>query len=164
MSEREAFAGRLDAVETRLAGLAVADARAGALTEPDPGSGERWEAGQVWAHMAEFVPYWMNQVRRVIDARDAEPVAFGRTKHDAERNAAIARDRSQPVGVLWNGVRADIDALRRSLDQMDASSWTRRGLHPTIGVMSMARIIDEFLVGHLEQHAAQLESLQHFGQ
>ena len=163
MSEREAFAGRLDAVETRLAGLAVADARAGALTEPDPGSGERWEAGQVWAHMAEFIPYWMNQVRRVIDARDAEPVAFGRTKQDAERNAAIARDRSQPVGVLWNGVRADIDALRRFLEQMESTSWARRGLHPSIGVMPMPRIIDDFLVGHLEQHANQLESLRHAG-
>ena len=163
MSEREAFAGRLDAVETRLAGLAVADARTGALTEPDPGSGERWEAGQVWAHMAEFIHYWMNQVRRVIDARDAEPVAFGRTKHDAERNAAIARDRSQPVGVLWNGVRADIDALRSFLDQMELTSWARRGLHPSIGAMPMPRIIDDFLVGHLEQHADQLETLRHAG-
>ena len=164
MSEREEFIGRLDAVEMRLAGLAVAGPRPGALTEPDPGSGERWEAGDVWAHMAEFIAYWMHQLRSLIDTRDAEPVSFGRTKHDGARNAAIARDRVQPVTVLWSGIHVDIEALRRFLDQMDTSSWTLRGLHPTIGVMSMPRIVDEFLVGHLEQHAAQLESLQHNGQ
>jgi hypothetical protein len=161
MTDRESLIARLDAVETRLAGLAATETRAGALTDPDPGSGERWEAGQVWAHLAEFIPYWITQTRRVIAEGEAEPVAFGRTQHDAERIAAIARDRTQPLTVLWSGTRAEIDALRRFLEQMATVSWQRRGLHPTRGVMQVDRIVDEFLVAHLEQHADQLDSLTH---
>ena len=36
------------------------------LTEPDPGGEEQWEAGQVWAHLAEFPRYWLAQAQRVI--------------------------------------------------------------------------------------------------
>lgn len=51
------FLARLDAVERRLEAHA-ARSPAG-LSEPEPVTGERWDAGQVWAHVAEFIPYWL---------------------------------------------------------------------------------------------------------
>jgi hypothetical protein len=163
MTEREAFQQRLDAVESRLAGLVATTPDPRALTEPDPGSGERWETGQVWAHLAEFVPYWIEQTRSIVAASGGEPVAFGRTKSDAGRLAAIERDRRQPVTVLWSGVHSDIELLRRFLVGLDAGAWNARGLHPTRGVMEVRRIIDEFLIGHLEEHADQLAALSSSG-
>src|SRR5712691_13274053 len=70
------FVARLDGVERRLAGHAATKPAAG-LTQPDPPSGERWDWGQVWAHLGEFVPYWVGEVRMIMARPPAEdPVPF----------------------------------------------------------------------------------------
>lgn len=161
MSERAQLLERLDAVEARLAARSTATPAAGARTDAEPGSGERWEAGEVWAHIAEFVPYWIDQAQSVANSYVDEPVPFGRTKSDAGRIAAIARDRDQPVTVLWAVTHSDIESLRHVIASLDNIAWSARGLHSTRGVMNMDRIIDEFLVGHLEEHADQLDGLAH---
>jgi DinB superfamily len=150
--------GRLEAVEGRLRGHARSPAPSG-LTPPDPPTGERWEWGQVWAHLAEFVPYWIAQAQDVVAAYRGEPVPFGRTKADAGRIAAIERDRGVAVHELSTRLDRQIADLREFLAGLPEAAWSARGAHSTLGVMPLERIVDEFLVGHLEQHAAQLEQL-----
>jgi hypothetical protein len=156
-----AFLARLDAVSLRLRTLAVTplDATRGHLTGADPGTGEQWEWGQVWAHLAEFVPYWIAQAQAVVGAYRGEPVPFGRTKADAGRIAAIERDRGAEVGRLWARLDVQIGDLRGFLTGLPDAAWSARGAHPTLGTMPLERVVDEFLVGHLEQHAAQLEEI-----
>jgi hypothetical protein len=91
-----AAAGRVRAAARLLPGEA--------LTDPDPNTGERWDRGQVLAHVAEMLPYWAHQVELVAAG---DQVAFGRVVSDPGRVAAI---------------------------------------------------VDRFLVGHLEEHADQLEA------
>jgi len=153
------FVQRLDAVEVRLGALAARRAPEGALTSPDPPTGERWEAGQVWAHLAEFIPYWLGETATVIERGMTEPVPFGRTKSDPGRVAAIEHDRRSNRLALWNRVAGDIARLRAFLLGLDAGAWQARGRHSTLGEMDLAMIVDEFLVGHLDQHAAQLAGL-----
>src|SRR5687767_15434074 len=74
----------LEDVEQRLVEQASGPAPTG-LTEPDEGGAERWEAAQVWAHMAEFVGYWQAQLEHVVDTYSGQPVPFGSTKEDADR-------------------------------------------------------------------------------
>src|SRR5919198_752694 len=75
----------------------------GRLTSPDPPTGERWEWGQVWAHLSEFCPYWMGQVRLVLESPQSEdPMPFGRVKSDPARVAAIEADRGRPPAELMN--------------------------------------------------------------
>ncbi|HXA28040.1 MAG TPA: hypothetical protein VN193_04760 [Candidatus Angelobacter sp.] len=157
----EGFLSRLDAVEQRLAAHAAHDAATvvGQRTDADPGTGERWEWGQVWAHLAEFLPYWIEQTRIVIDGHTGEPVAFGRVKSDPVRVAAIARDRQAPIDSLWQRTHRDIASLRTFLSDLPEAAWPARGAHQTLGVMTLPHIVDEFMVGHLEQHAAQLDGL-----
>jgi hypothetical protein len=160
MNEMSArFVERLDAVEARLRALAPRDVPEGARTAPDPPTGERWEAGQVWAHLAEFIPYWLGEAALVIERGVTEPAAFGRTKSDPSRLSAIERHRRSDRTALWKRVARDIAGLRAFLIGLDAQAWEARGEHATLGEMSLARIVDEFLVGHLEQHAGQLEEL-----
>jgi DinB superfamily len=149
---------RLQYVTMRLGGHARGMA-AGGLTDPDQPTGERWEWGQVWAHLAEFIPYWIAQVRRVAAAEGDEPVPFGRTKTDPERIDAIERDRGRPVSELWARMRSQMADLWNLIDHLPAEAWGKRGLHPTLGGMDMSSILDDFLVGHLEQHADQLDGL-----
>src|SRR5690348_5483450 len=79
---------RLEMVEQRLSALGYG-AMPNGLTQPDPGATEQWNGQQVWAHMAEFVPYWQQQLANVIGQYSGTPVPFGRTKEDAARVGAI---------------------------------------------------------------------------
>jgi len=132
---------------------------AAGLTEPDQPSGEQWEWGQVWAHLAEFVPFWMGQIDIIRAGSADEAVPFGRTKADEGRIAAIERDRAVPVAQLWERLHSDLGRLWNFIDHFPDADWSRRGLHPTRGEMTMPDIFHEFLIGHLEEHADQLDGL-----
>jgi len=160
MTIGDGYLARLDAVEARLAAAAAAEPPPGALTDADPDSGERWDRGQVWAHVAEFIPYWIAQARPVLRGQaSGAPVPFGRTKGDPERIGAIERDRGEPVSVLWADTRAGIAGLRTFLGTMQPDQWAIRGLHPTRGAITVDELVGRFLVGHLEEHADQLEGM-----
>lgn len=154
-----ALLGRLDEVERRL-GRDASSAPATGLTDPDPPTGERWEHGQVWAHLGEFVPYWVEQVRIVVDPSREDPVPFGRTKTDPGRVAAIEHDRRVSPSELMERLSGQLVDVRALIVDLPPDAWSRRGLHPTLGVMDLPKIFEEFLVGHLEAHAAQLDALR----
>jgi hypothetical protein len=154
-----ALLARVDDVEARLAAHALAPPAPG-LTDPDPPTGERWDFGQVWAHLGEFVPYWVEQTRKVLDRAREEPVPFGRVKTDPVRMAAIERDRALHPQELMARLGRHLDELRALIRSIPESGWGRTGLHSTLGVMDVPRIFQEFLVGHLEAHAAQLDGLR----
>jgi hypothetical protein len=161
MNANERYLARLDAVEARLAAAAATEPPPGALTGADPASGERWDRGQVWAHLSEFIPYWIAQAGPVLRGKaSGDPVPFGRTKGDPERIGAIERDRREPVSTLWADTQADIRRLRTFVRSIEPGLWETRGLHPALGPMTVDELVEEFLVGHLEQHADQLEGLR----
>lgn len=155
----EDFIARLNTVESRLSRHALGPGGTG-LTQPDPRTGEQWEGGQIWAHLAEFLPYWIGQANTVATYWHDAPVPFGRVKSDPRRLAAIERDRRQTPMALFARVSDSISATCAFLQGLPGSAWDARGRHPTLGVMSLAKIVDEFLVGHLEEHASQLDELQ----
>jgi hypothetical protein len=154
-----AWIARLLVAEERLMSLAGCGSREG-LTEPDPGGVERWADLDVWAHLGEFPDYWLDQLVLVIGGRAAGPVPFGRTKADPTRRAAVAAARRDDIGRYLGRLLEACDRLRAMLSTMDDADWAARGVHPTRGEMDVATILDEFLIGHLEEHAAQLEALR----
>jgi hypothetical protein len=152
------FVARLDSVEKRLDEHASAETPTG-LTDPDPGGTERWEAGQVWSHMAEFVPYWRSQVESVIAAYDGDPVPFGRMKDDPGRLAGIEMGRNEALRQMRGQVRDEIAELKRYLAGLVPAEWNAVGQHPTRGEMDVEAIVDTFVVHHLEEHADTLDKL-----
>jgi hypothetical protein len=158
MERAASLRSRLEDVRRRLAGLAARPPAPG-LTDPDPDTGERWDWGQVWAHLAEFPSYWLEQARRVAGSGREEPVPFGRTKTDPGRLRAIEADRATPVTELWRQMEFDLDRVQSFLGRLTSEEWSRKGVHPTLGAMELPEVVDRFLVGHLEEHAVQLEAL-----
>ena len=152
------FAERLDDVEVRLLSLATRPFPPG-LTKPDPGGEERWDAARVWAHLAEFPPYWVGEARKLIAAPADPPPPFGRLADDPGRTSAIERDRLLPPEELWQRVRAGIAEARAYAAGLSASDRARLGQHPRRGPVTVAFILDQFVANHLEEHAAQLEGL-----
>jgi hypothetical protein len=152
------FQRRLTAVAARLRDLSRGqlDGR----TDPDPATGERWQAGQVWAHLAEFIPYWISQAERVLAEESSDPVPFGRARASADHIAAIERDRHQGPNALWHDAKEDLNDLRAFLGDISDRAWQTKGVHPTRGLMTVSQLIEELLIGHLELHATQLEHLR----
>lgn len=155
----DALVARLTEAERRLAEHASRPLPPG-LTEPDPGGDERWEAGQVWAHLAEFPAYWLAQAQRVIALPTNEPVPFGRVKTDAGRVEAIERDRNTDPKALLERVRRELADVTEAARSYPPEAWTRRGMHPSRGEMTVEDIFERFIAGHLEEHADQLDGLE----
>jgi len=153
---------RLGAVQRRLAEHAARPLPA-ALTDPDPGASERWEAGQVWAHLAEFPAYWHEQIRSIVAAgagATTDPIPFGRLKTDAGRTEPIERERRTAPTDLLARVTSQIADLSATLSQLPGDTWNATGLHPTLGEMGLPAILERFVLGHLEEHADQLDGLE----
>jgi histidinol-phosphate aminotransferase len=149
---------------------AHADAPGAGYTSADPATGEQWDAGQVYAHVGEIGGYWQRQWTAVIDAPNryrigahastSTPPPFGRTKRDAQRIAAIEAGRHENATVHLDRAREAAAVLRNFLAGLTEADLDCAGLHETLGVMDGWRILDEFLVGHYEQHADQLDGLR----
>ena len=152
------FVARLDAGEQRLAELAAAETPSG-MTEPDPGGTERWEAGQVWAHMAEFVGYWQREIESVVGGYNGTPVPFGRTKEDPGRLSGIELGRHEAIRQLKSRHDASVAELKRYLATLTPAEWSAVGHHAVRGDMDVHAILGRFVVSHLEEHADQLEGL-----
>jgi histidinol-phosphate aminotransferase len=148
---------RIDAADERL--VAHAATAHDGLTDPDPGGTERWNADQVWAHLAEIGDYWLGELADVVDAASAGPVPFGRVKSNPVRIAAIEDGRHRPVAHNLNAARQSLSALRAYMAGLSETDWMRVGCHETLGDMSIERQLDEFHIGHVEQHLAQLDGL-----
>lgn len=154
----DSLVARLADVERRLAEHASAPLPT-ALSDPDPGGEERWEAGQVWAHLAEFPHYWLSQAQRVIARPTTEPVPFGRVKTDAGRLEAIERERHTDPAALMDRVRTQLAEVTDAARSWTPEEWARRGAHPVRGEMTVERIVAVFIVDHLEEHADQLDAM-----
>jgi hypothetical protein len=154
----EELLGRLDAVEARFAAHAASATPTG-LTDPDEGGEERWEAGQVWAHVAEFVAYWHREAKSVLESPAGEPASFGRTKSDEARIAAIERDRHESPAELMRRVTDGLAALRGFVRKLSPDDSAREGRHTVRGLVTVRQIIQVFEVNHLEEHADQLDGL-----
>jgi hypothetical protein len=147
---------RIDTAHARLQELARKPTAG--LTEAEPTTGERWEAGQVWGHIAEFPGYWVKQLSSILASRTETP-PFGRTVTDPTRLVAIDRGLHEARSALVARAIDGIAAARSYLAGLSEADWSRRGRHAVRGVMNVSQIVDRFVVSHLEEHADQLESL-----
>jgi threonine dehydratase len=153
---------RLAAAQRRLAEHASRPLPTG-LADPDPGASERWEAGQVWAHLAEFPGYWHDQIRAILAAQASGAtglIPFGRMKTDLSRTEPIERERRTAPTELLARVNSELADLSATLTALPDDAWSATGLHPTLGEMGLDTIVDRFVLSHLEEHADQLDGLE----
>jgi DinB family protein len=159
VNEHMDLMARLAVAEGRLA--AFAEDPPPGLTDPDPATGEQWDVGQAWAHVAEFVPYWQTQMQKVVAGveQGVGPVPFGRTSADPGRVGAIEAGRHELPDQQMARLASALARVRTWLLGLNEGQWSARGEHERLGEMTVAQIAERFLVGHLEEHADQLEKL-----
>jgi len=150
------YLARVDAVEQRL----TAHARPlASLSAEDATTGERWEASQVWGHITEFVPYWIEQLEEVVDEYKGQPVPFGRITTDPDRIAGIESGKAMDFETHLHWLGVHLADLRGFLSALPDEAWSAEGLHSRLGAMTLDHMIERLLVGHLEEHADQLEAM-----
>lgn len=125
-------------------------------TEPEASWGPR----EVLAHVEEMLPFWLGELERVVDAATAPgPVPFGRVADDTARVAIIERDRSLPLGVLFGRIDVGLRDWADRLATLTEAEKARIGIHPRLGELPAPGILERFVLGHAEDHIAQLESV-----
>lgn len=124
------------------------------VVEHDAGPQSEWGPTEVLAHVTEMLPYWLGEIERILDG-DPEPVPFGRTTGDRVRALTIERDRTLPPRELLDRIDAAVERYARRLPQL-TDVLARRGLHPTLGELTVGAIVERFAVSHAEGHVDQL--------
>jgi hypothetical protein len=126
-------------------------------TEPEAS----WGPGEVLAHTAEMLPYWLGEHERIVEAaRGAtDPLPFGRVATDTLRTGVLERDRTLPLRELFDRIDAGIERWQRRLRAATDGEGSAVGLHPRLGEMTADQVRDRFVVTHLEEHIAQLDAI-----
>lgn len=112
----------------------------------------------MWGHLAEILPYWTGQIR-LVQGGAPEPRVFGRIASDPGRLEGIESGLQDPADVLMARVSTAISELEELLRSLDERGWTARGRHVTLGEKDVGSIVEDYMVGHLESHADQLDDL-----
>jgi hypothetical protein len=118
-----------------------------------------WGPREVLAHVEEMLPFWLGEMERVIDGDGSAAVPFGRIADDPVRIGIIDRDRSLPLRILFSRIDAGLAGWAERLPTLTAPERERIGVHPRLGEMPAAAILERFVVGHAEDHVAQLNDI-----
>ncbi len=120
-----------------------------------PGENE-WSAMQVLGHMVEMIPYWLNHCRALIVAA-GEPPRFGRTLEAPERLAGVERGAIGNPDELLRQLSDEVQAAAHAIRHMSPAERGKKGIHLRRGEMTVADVIEEFVVAHAEEHLAQVQ-------
>jgi uncharacterized damage-inducible protein DinB len=117
-----------------------------------------WSVMQILAHVAEILPYWAHQARDVA-ARTENNLPFGRTAEDPDRIAAVEEHAHDALDVTLRRIREGLAETVAVLRAIPAEGWQKTARHERRGEMSVARAVDDFLLAHAKEHAAQVEQV-----
>jgi len=154
-SSGEAQAKRLERVYDEVAKLLREPGVASRLRTP-PG-GNEWSAMQTLGHMTEMIPYWLNHCRTLIAATGTPPT-FGRTAGSPERLAGVAHGADADPDALLRHLREEVRAAASVFRQLSPAERGKRGISGERGDMTVAEVIESFIVDHAEEHLAQVQT------
>jgi hypothetical protein len=118
-----------------------------------------WGPREVLAHVQEMLPFWFGEMERVADGEGTAPVPFGRIADDTLRLGIIDRDRSLPLRVLFARIDAGLSVWADRIPTLTDVERARIGVHPRLGEMPAGSMLERFVIGHAEDHIAQLNDI-----
>jgi DinB superfamily len=120
-----------------------------------PREGE-WSAGEVLAHVPEFLRYWAGEVERLKKQPGA---GFGRSKQDPARVGWVADRGALPLRALIEDLNSAVDDAVASVASLTDADLQQTGVHFHRGRMTVLDVVVTFLVEHLEEHQLQLRAV-----
>lgn len=117
-----------------------------------------WSAMSVLGHMVEMIPYWLKQIHRVV-VSVGDPPRLGRPLDSPDRLEGPKRGEEGYPDKMLEELRAQVHLAVTTFRSMSPSQREKRGLHTTRGEMSVAEMIETFVVGHAEEHLDQIKAI-----
>ena len=121
-----------------------------------PGENE-WSAMQTLGHMAEMIPYWLHHCRVLIAATGELPT-FGRTAGSPERLAGVAHGATAQPDALLTQLQHEVRSAASTIRRLSMVERSKQGIYTGRGEMTVAEVIEAFIVGHAEEHLGQVQS------
>ena len=122
-----------------------------------PTSEAEWSAMQILGHLIEMIPYWLRQCR-VLIATTAAPPRFGRSLDAPERLDGVERGASGNPQEMLELLQEEIHTALRVIRGMAPAEREKKGIHIRRGEMSVADILEVFIVSHAEDHVEQVRA------
>ena len=151
----ETQARRLERVYEEVARL-LRDASVASRLRTAPGQ-DAWSAMQTLGHVTEMIPYWLNHCR-VLIATTGAPPRFGRTPGSPERIAGVAHGASAEPEVLLARLEEEVRSAAGAIRKLSEAERRKRGISGERGEMTVAEILESFIVSHAEEHLAQVKT------
>jgi len=133
----------------------------GPLSHIDPNQlyrspgGEEWTVMENLAHIVEFMPYWADEIARLV----AQPGQnFGRTMEHEGRLRAIREHSHDSLQAARAALPTSYAHLDRVLSSLKDSDLELTGHHSKFGDRKLAWFIEEFVTRHLANHVEQLKA------
>jgi hypothetical protein len=99
--------------------------------------------------------FWLDEMERVA-AGVGVPVPMGRMPDDPGRQQAIESDRTLPTRDLMTRIRTAIGRYVDRLPRFTDEEWTKRGLHPRRGEMTVREMLEVLVLDHIDDHVKQV--------
>ncbi len=117
-----------------------------------------WTIMQNLAHIAEFMPYWANEVAKLV----AHPGQnFGRVMTDERRLKFISDHEHDALPQIRALLPERYAQLEKVLSSLKDSDLELTGVHVRYGEKSLDWFIEDFVTKHMSDHVVQLrEELQ----
>jgi len=114
-----------------------------------------WTIMENLAHIAEFMPYWANEIEKLVAAPGQN---FGRTAQDAGRLQAINEHGSDDLEQIRAALPGSYALLAQVLGELKDSDLALTGHHSRFGDQTLAWFIEDFVTHHLRSHLEQLNA------
>ena len=118
---------------------------------------DEWSVMQILGHLSESIPYWMDNCRNLI-AATGKPLHFGRMLDTPERLAGVELGATGEIDELLPRVEGEIVAAAQAIRRMSPAELGKTGLHIRDGEITVAQVIERFIVTHVEGHLAQIQA------
>ncbi|HXJ81796.1 MAG TPA: DinB family protein [Candidatus Methylomirabilis sp.] len=151
----EAQAKRLERVYDNVARLLREPGVASRLRAA-PGQ-DAWSAMQTLGHVTEMIPYWLSHCR-VLIAATGSPPRFGRTAGSPERLAGVAHGATADPDALLARLQEEVRAAANAIRKFSEAERSKRGVTSERGEVTVAEVIESFIVGHAEEHVEQVQA------
>jgi uncharacterized damage-inducible protein DinB len=126
-------------------------------------SEEEWSILQILSHVSEATPYWLNEVKRVLEQPGAE---WGRGLQEANRLAAVANPDALSVEETLAAVESLKVQVQEALKDVTEEQLRIESPHRNFAKFGnkpvsfiIGHFIDEHLAGHCQQIQRNLNKL-----
>ena len=116
---------------------------------------DEWTIMQNLAHIVEFMPYWANEVEKLV-ARPGQN--FGRTAQQQARLQAIRDHETDSLEQIRAALPGSYARLEEVLGSLKDSDLRLTGQHVKFGDETLDWFIEEFVTGHLVNHLEQIKT------